>query len=157
MSINRSIAIFLVVVLLIAGAIVFFSVQNGGLFGSGPQAKIDNTTVNLKVADSQKERSIGLSETSSLGDNEGMIFLFEQKGYPSFWMKGMEFPIDIIFLNEEQVVTVHRDVKPPKDNEEDKTLPIYQPTRPANRVLEVPAGFAKEHNIDVGDTIDLSL
>lgn len=154
MNINKSIAIFLIVTLLVAGAIVFFSI-NGGIFGSGPTATVNNTTINLTVADSQEERSIGLSETASLGENEGMIFLFDDKAYPSFWMKGMEFPIDIIFLNEEQVVTIYKNVSPPED--ENGELPLYQPTRPANRVLEVPAGFADEHNIEVEDTIELSL
>lgn len=155
MNINRTIAIFLAVVLLIAGAIVFFSMQDGGLFGAGPTATVNSTTVNLTIADSQEERSVGLSETASLGENEGMLFLFEEKAYPAFWMKGMDFPIDIIFLDEEQVVTIHDNISPPEEDEEN--LPLYQPTRPSNRVLEVPAGFTEEHNVEVGDTIELSL
>lgn len=152
---NKLIGIFLAVLLIIGAVIIFFSLRNGGLFGSGPKVTIGEEVLNVKIADTPEKRAVGLSETASLGENEGMLFLFDEEQYPAFWMKGMEFPIDIIFLDEKTVVTIYQDVQPPKD--ENGQLPLYQPTRPANRVLEVPAGFVKAHNLKVGDTVSVEL
>lgn len=153
MKINKLIGIFIAVILVIIVAVVFFLSARGG----GAQATIGDQKVNLMVVDTSESRAIGLSETKSLSDDQGMLFVFDEKSYPSFWMKGMDFPIDIIFLNDKKIVTIHENVQPPQKGQEDNALPLYQATGPSNQVLEVRAGFAKKYNVKVGDTIDLSL
>lgn len=151
MKINKLVWIFLGVILLI-GAVIFFIMLRGG----AEKATLGGQEINLTVADSPEEREIGLSNTASLGENEGMIFLFDEKGYHSFWMKGMAFPIDIIFLNDDMIVTIHKNVPAPESEDVTPTA-SYSPTQPSNRVIEVPAGFSDKHNINVGDTVELSL
>lgn len=152
---NKFIGAFLVLLLVVVAVIIFLGVRNGGFFRNGPEATVGDTTVHLTLADTPEERSIGLSGTNSLGENDGMLFLFDDKGYPAFWMKGMDYPIDIVFLDNETVVTIFPNVQPPKEDNEQ--LPLYQPTKPADRVLELPAGYMKAHGVSVGDMINLSL
>ena len=45
----------------------------------------------------------GLSERQSLAEDKGMLFLFEKPDHYAFWMKGMEFPLDIIFINGDKI------------------------------------------------------
>ncbi|MBI4096721.1 MAG: DUF192 domain-containing protein [Candidatus Levybacteria bacterium] len=116
-----------------------------------PTAAINNRIFELDIADSQKEREVGLSETESLSENQGMIFIFDKPGYYSFWMKNMKFPIDIIYINKDTIVTIKNNVKPPKDNKESPI--IYAPTALADRVLEIQAGLSEKYNFKNGDKV----
>lgn len=123
---------------------------NFNFFGPSAHANINNKKISLTIADSEKERMKGLSGKKSLDADDGMLFLFEQKDKYSFWMKNMNFPIDIIYLDGDRVVDVKNSVPPAKEGE---TPVIYTPSQPANRVLEVAAGFAKANNIQPGSQI----
>ncbi len=119
-------------------------------FKNYPTVIIGNHKFKASIADSQKEREIGLSETKSLSQNQGMIFLFEKPDYYSFWMKNMKFPIDIIYINNDQIVTIQNNAEPIKDQEN----PIkYAPTQPADKVLEIQAGLAKAYKFKKGDKV----
>lgn len=126
-----------------------------GMFGQGAKATLGDQTINLEVAKTPEEQQIGLSEHTTLAENQGMIFTYEKPGYYSFWMRDMKFPIDIIFLDGEKIVTVHKNVQPPTDK--NASLPLYTSEQPANRVLETKAGLAEEYDLKKGDTIDLTL
>lgn len=155
MNLNKIILIIVIAVLLIAGAVVFFASRSNGLFSDNASVKLGQDTFSLEVADTYKERQIGLSDKKSLGDRKGMIFLFDEPTIPAFWMKDMDFPIDIIFLNGNRVVSVFRNVPAPENKEE--RLPTYQPASPIDRVIEVKAGTAEKYSIDPGDELTVSL
>lgn len=142
--------------LIIVGAMFFTQsyLQKGGqlaFFKKGPTITIDNRSFELKVASSQKEKEIGLSETKSLPENQGMIFLFEKSGYYSFWMKDMKFSIDIIYINNDKIVTIFNNVAPPKGQNE--SLTVYALAEPSDRVLEIKAGLSKMYNFKKGDSV----
>lgn len=118
-----------------------------------PTAEIGSQVYKLEVADTDQEKQIGLSGRDSLGENQGMVFVFDNPGLYSFWMKEMKFPIDIIYLNGNRVVTVIENAAAPSSENEE--LPIYQPEEKANRVLELKAGTAKAHGIQKGSEIKL--
>ncbi|RJQ36045.1 DUF192 domain-containing protein [Candidatus Microgenomates bacterium] len=132
-----------------------YSKNNPSLFtnilAKKPTAIIGKQTFNITVAKSQKEKEIGLSSKKSLLQNEGMIFPFEKEDYYTFWMKDMKFPIDMIFLKKNKVVTIFSDVKPPKS--ENENLIIFRPEEPSDTVLELNAGIAKKYNLKKGDEI----
>lgn len=115
------------------------------------KAIINGHTFGLSVADSQKERETGLSETKSLPENQGMIFLFEKPDYYSFWMKNMKFPIDIIYIKNDRIVTIQNNVQPPTNPIESPI--IYTPTEPSDKVLEIQAGLSKSYNFKKGDKV----
>lgn len=89
---------------------------------------------NVEIADTEAKRSLGLSERSSLKEKEGMLFIFPTSGFPRFWMKDMNFPIDIVWLNERfEVVGIEKNVSP------DTYPQTFTPSTPVKYVLEVPA------------------
>ena len=123
-----------------------------------PKAKhltIGSTTIALEIADTQSTRSKGLSDRSSLDQNSGMLFVFTETKKYQFWMKGMNFPIDILWIKDNVVVDILKNVPAPAKGTPDQELPLYEPITPINQVLEVNAGFVDAHGIKVGDSITL--
>ncbi|MBI2022098.1 DUF192 domain-containing protein [Candidatus Daviesbacteria bacterium] len=110
-------------------------------------------TVKVGIADTKEERAKGLGDRDRLDSDSGMIFIFEMADKHRFWMKGMKFPIDFIWINGDRVVDLLQNVTPPKVGEKDENLPRYEPVVSIDKVLEVPSGFIASHNIKVGDKI----
>lgn len=117
---------------------------------------INELVLYVDIAKTQQEKAKGLSGRNGLKDNEGMLFLFEKKQIPSFWMKGMLFPIDIIWISDNLVVDIDKDIPNPNSKVDEKDLILYSPNEPVNYVLEVKAGLSDRYNIKVGDKVDLS-
>jgi len=111
---------------------------------------IKDVAVHVAVADTDALRTRGLSGYAPLKADEGMLFVFEEDGIYAFWMKEMLFSIDIIWLDAAgQVVHIEKEVSP-------ATYPAsFTPGSPARYVLEVPAGFADQHDIQIGATANL--
>ncbi len=114
------------------------------------QVTINNKTFNVKIADTEKERQIGLSNTEKLSENQGMLFVFDKPDFYSFWMKNMDYPIDIIYISGDKVTTVIENAKP---GSSEANLEIYQPDSASDKVLEVNAGLAKKYNIKKGTVV----
>lgn len=115
-------------------------------------ANINSQQIDLLIANNDELRIQGLSGRESLEENQGMLFIFEEKGEYGFWMRDMLFPIDIIFLEDNKVVNIHENAAP-SDNPND--LEVYYPTKPINQVLELNAGKAQEMGIKAGTEITL--
>ncbi len=112
---------------------------------------VNDKTFNVTIAKTDEEKQIGLSGRDKIAENQGMLFVFDTADYYSFWMKEMKFPIDIIYINGDKVVTVIENAKPPSSSFEDLT--IYQPQEKSNKVLEVSAGSSDKYNIKSGTTV----
>jgi len=105
-------------------------------------------TIDIEIADTDEKREIGLMGRPTLGENEGMLFVFDNEHYASFWMKNTIIPLDMIFINKYGIiVTIHQNTTPFSEQS-------YTATAPTLLVLEVNAGFTEQHNINVGDKID---
>jgi uncharacterized protein len=153
----KKILFTLAILLIIIGGIRFAQGYTAGekisFLKGAPTIVIANHNFKVTVADSQKEQEIGLSKTKSLTENQGMIFLFQKPDYYSFWMKNMGFPIDIIFINNDTIVSIENNAQAPKSNNEN--LIVYTPTSPSDKVLEIQAGLAKKYNFKNGDKIKI--
>ncbi|MFA5128720.1 MAG: DUF192 domain-containing protein [Patescibacteria group bacterium] len=114
---------------------------------------IDDVKVKVEIADEPMEMAKGLSNRKSLDKNHGMLFIFATPGQPAFWMKDMNFSIDIIWIKNNVVV----DIAPNLPVTAAEFLSTYTPREPANYVLEVNAGFAAEHGIKIGDKVDIKI
>lgn len=114
---------------------------------------LGSTVFQAEVVDTQEKRSRGLSGRRELADREAMLFVFERDEPWSFWMKEMNFPIDIIWLNKDKrVVHVEYEVHP------DATPhAVYMPPVPSRYVLEVASGQAKASGIKVGTVAKFNL
>lgn len=126
-------------------------------FGSTPlvKLKINDTLLNIEIADSKSKRAKGLSNRDFLATDSGMLFIFEESAKHRFWMKGMRIPLDIIWLRDKRVVELLKNIPPPLSGQIDSELTIYTPTQEIDSVLEVNSGIIDEKKIKTGDTIEL--
>ena len=104
----------------------------------------------VEVADTLRKRSLGLGKRSGLKKDWGMLFVFEKREAHRFWMKGMQFPLDIIWLDNYRIVHILRNVQPAKYDEKP---PLLEPTVVANFVLEIDGGRAAELKLKVGELL----
>lgn len=117
-----------------------------------PMIRIGSINIPVEVAETETAREKGLSGRPSLDKDKGMLFIFSKPDFYQFWMPDMNFPIDIIWINDGKVVGITPNVS----NDFDPKNPrIYSPPQPAQYVLEVSAGFSTEKNIKIGDAVVL--
>ena len=103
--------------------------------------------LDIEIADNEYETATGLMYRSSMEPEQGMLFIFDDVAMRSFYMKNTQFPLDIIFLDEEnRIVSFQKDAQP--FNENGLTSKV-----PAKYVLEVNAGMADKWSLDLGDRI----
>lgn len=121
-------------------------------FNRTPTITINGHSLQLTVADSPEEQQIGLSDTKSLPEDQGMIFLFEKPGYHTFWMKDMKLPIDIIYIKDDKIVTILSNVQPPQQEE---SPIVYTPAEPSDKVLEINAGLSQKYDFKKGDSVKI--
>ncbi len=105
--------------------------------------------VAVEIADSRAEQEKGLGERDSLAWGSGMYFSYSRPGFFGFWMKGMRFPIDIVFLRDGRIVDLYSQVPFEKGG----NGPTIRPRSLVDAVLEVPAGFAAASGWQVGDRV----
>jgi uncharacterized membrane protein (UPF0127 family) len=86
-----------------------------------------------------------------------MLFVFDEPGYPAFWMQGMRFDLDLVWARGGRIVDVTPNVPrpPPGPDPNAAPLPVYRPREPANLVLEVPAGTAAALGWHPGDALEV--
>ncbi|MEA3254822.1 MAG: DUF192 domain-containing protein [Candidatus Altiarchaeota archaeon] len=100
--------------------------------------------IDVEIVDNVESRRIGLSGRDSLGQDEGMFFVFDKEGEHAFWMGGMSFPLDIIWINKnKRVAYIAKNVPPCQES----SCPLYKPGVNSLYVLEVNARFTGKYNI----------
>ena len=105
-----------------------------------------NTRVRVELALDEKTQAKGLSGRESLKAEEGMLFVFTKPDKYFFWMKDMNFPLDIIWLDKYgKIIYIKRDAQPASYPE---TFGIAED---AKFVLEVVSGFADKNKLKTGD------
>lgn len=163
--------LFLVVIILLVFGKGFSSASYVG-FGTTTQTSsqknknqtnisIGSLSIKAQVASRTNDRKKGLSNRDSLPINEGLLFVFENSGKWTIWMKNMKFPIDIIWIDEtpageKKIVDIATDAIP-QPEKKDEELKRYQPQSQAKYVLEINAGLANLNNLKVGDTVNFEL
>ena len=103
--------------------------------------------IDIEIADNDYERQLGLMNRESMEEMQGMLFIFPDERYQSFWMLNTLFSLDMIFINsKKEIVTIHKNTKPLSEQS-------YPSSEPAQYVLEVNAGFCDRYNIKQGDKV----
>ncbi len=156
-------------VAIVAAAIIIYIINNQSDDRTELQSEIENSNekyhqakvdvngfeIMADIAFTDEQREKGLSIKDTLNENEGMLFIFQQEGRYNFWMNGMKFPIDILWLDAAgKVVHVESNLQPCVSYND---CADYAPTKNALYVLEVAAGFAERHNVQIGTDIDFQL
>ena len=107
----------------------------------------------VEVADSLIKKLMGLSWRDGIGADEGMLFVFGRSGRYGFWMHGMRFSIDILWLDSEmKVVYIRNNVKPCRSVFGCKTM---KPDRDSKYVIELRAGTVRKLGIRKGDEFSM--
>jgi len=147
----KNLLIFSIIVLILVGVGLFW-LWRRVLTLPVKELKIGNKNITVEIADTSEARALGLSYRESLPPESGLLFIFEKESIYPFWMKGMNFPIDIIWIKNEKVLEITNNVEPDKG-----LMPgIYTPREPVEKVLEINAGKVKEWNIKINDAISLN-
>ncbi|EKD90907.1 MAG: hypothetical protein ACD_30C00066G0001 [uncultured bacterium] len=107
------------------------------------------------MADNPQARQKGLGGRLSLASDSGVLFVFDKPDQYRFWMKGMNFPLDFIWVRDGTVVELLPNVSSPQPGMRDEMLPVFGPSVEIDQVLEVNSGFINSNNIKIGDKVEL--
>ena len=108
-------------------------------------------SVDVRVADTERERYVGLSQTDSLAAGEGMLFVHPESGTYPYVMREMAFPIDIVFIDANGTITTIHHARLP----ENPSDPGRQYRGQGRYVLEVPLGWTNATGAEVGDHVSI--
>lgn len=120
-------------------------------------ADINGNIFNVEIADSVFSRFRGLRGRESLDEDKGMLFIFEEKSSPVFWLKGVKFPLDIIWIDDDIVVGIEENATSEKSIPAEGIKLYSFKDRPVNMVLEINAGFSDKLDISVGDKVMVNI
>ncbi len=113
--------------------------------------RINGVTIKAEIADTEGLRTKGLSGRKSLDAQAGLLFVFEKSDRHGFWMKDMNFPIDILWMDEKfAIVDAVTDVKPESFPE------TFFPKKEARFALELNSGIFRQLDAKIGDIIEIS-
>lgn len=150
MRIHRLIAVL--VVMIFVGVNAFLFSDYFRLYDI--KLKTDRGEYNLKVelAKTFRQQRKGLMYKKRLKVGQGMLFIYKKPVIPSFWMKNMLIPLDMIFIGEDlSIKYIQEKVSPCL---EDEICQTYSPPEPIQYVLEVPGGYSYLFKIHPGDVVE---
>lgn len=134
----------IVLALLFLGAIIYYR-----LHPLTAKVVTPNRTFLVELAVTPEQRERGLGYRDRMEPHHGMLFVFDHTDRFGFWMKGMRFPLDFVWLYGNRIVDITHDVPTTVNG----GLPVYQPSAPVDRMLEINAGEASEAGLKIGDTV----
>ena len=145
--------ILLIILLILLGLTFLIYFLSGLISPKMAEVKInDNFSCHGEVVKNFIRQAQGLSGTNELNKFDCMIFVYNDSKNRTFWMRDMNYPIDIIFIENNEIVDVRENLeKPKKDN-----IPQYTSKKPADTVIELKKGVINEFNIKIGDKISFN-
>ena len=106
----------------------------------------------VEVADTDRERELGMMCRRSLAPDRGMLFDFiRERGDAAFWMRNTLIPLDIIYIRKDGVVrSIIRNARPLDETPRPAGGPILG-------VLELAGGRAAQIGLQPGDRVDFPI
>lgn len=108
--------------------------------------------IEVEMAFTPEQRALGLMNRELLGDECGMLFVFEEDADGGFWMKNTLIPLDIAYLDSSATVVSIKRMEPCEAD----PCPTYDPGQAYRYALEVNAGALEQWGIALGDQVELS-
>lgn len=140
--------ILIAAVLIVAAIIIMMQSSLGG-----DKVCIKRNCFHVEIAGIPLKRSIGLSTHEILPLNSGMLFVFPDEHIPGFWMKDMNFSLDIIWINSDfEIVGIEKNLQPCVNEENCK---IFYPPEKIEYVLEINSGLSDKYGFEKGEKIHL--
>ena len=150
---NKYVAFFILAILLM---VIFFVSINSFRRAYRSEnlnvVQLAGKEIAVDIARTDEQREQGLSGRIELKEDEGMLFVFEKGGKHPFWMKDMNFGIDIIWISEDKKVIYIKKNALPESYPEIYGLDASMEN--AKYVLEVVSGFSDKNNLKEGDSVD---
>ncbi|MCC7160759.1 DUF192 domain-containing protein [Candidatus Nomurabacteria bacterium] len=139
-------------IILVAALVLFFLLfyfpNNSKTIKS---VRIAGQNIKVELAVTAEEKQKGLSGRNNLKEDKGMLFVFENLDNYSFWMKDMNFPIDMIWIGEDLKVIYIKKNALPESYPESFGPEISD--KNVKYVLEVVSGFSDKNNLKIGDSV----
>lgn len=115
---------------------------------------VGTTEVKVDLAIDPFEQQLGLGHRNGLDDDTGMLFIGNAPRARTFWMKGMRFCIDIIWIEDGMVTGAAESVCPDPEGTEDAARARFSSGEPVTHVLEMPAGWMQDNGYGPGTPVD---
>ncbi|MBA3377595.1 MAG: DUF192 domain-containing protein [Chloroflexia bacterium] len=122
-----------------------------------PMAEITvgDVSVTVELALSDDDQALGLGFRNGLEPDRGMLFVFEEPAERSFWMRGMRFCIDIIWIANGDIVGAAEGACPDPEGTDDADREHYLSGEPVTHVLEMPAGWMADNGFGPGTPVEI--
>lgn len=106
-------------------------------------------TIEAEVVREDKERQRGLMYRTSMAENAGMLFIFEQERELTFWMRNTCIPLDMIFIAADGTIVGI------EENTPTLTDDSFSAGCPGRYVLEVNAGWTRKNGVRAGMKVEI--
>lgn len=116
---------------------------------------VGETELTVDLAIDPWEQTLGLGYRNGLEPGTGMLFINDTATNQTFWMKGMRFCLDIIWVVDGQIVGAAENACPDPPGTLDANRARYHSLQPVTHILEVPAGWLQEHGYGPGTPVEL--
>ncbi|SEO82660.1 DUF192 domain-containing protein [Nitrosovibrio sp. Nv6] len=110
------------------------------------QLRISGHPLSVEVAHTQATRSQGLMYRQSLGENNGMLFVFSEPGRHSMWMMNTDIPLSVAFLDEKGVILNIEDMAP-------RTATGHRSAGASKYAVEVNRGWFAARKVKPGERV----
>jgi len=148
----RELKMIILFILLMIVIGIFFWREQSRLSNKNNTLSINGQSVDIQLADTEKLRYQGLSGQKKICEFCGMLFIFPEKKVENIVMRNMNFPLDIIYIDENKIIKIDANLLPEGENPNT----IYSSEFPVDYILEVNSGFTDKYNINIGDEINFN-
>lgn len=138
---NKTVILLVILIILTSGIYLMYNREKR-------TAEIGGQKFTLELAQTPTERQKGLGGRKNLCPNCTMLFVFPEKGSYSFWMKDMNFDLDILWISDGKIVYIYKNIS-------HESKEILTPPTLADKVLEINAGLSDKYNFQVGDDVKI--
>ena len=121
---------------------------------SSVSLEINGKKIEVLLAKSYAQQYRGLGKRDNLGIYQGMLFVHSSSDKYGIVMRDMRFPIDIVWIQNGEVIDIAPNV-PTEPGVSELNLTVYRPRKPANAILELPAGWTTENGVKIGYKITI--
>ena len=136
---------FLILTLIFCGCSKHTNIANNEYY----EIKINDKTIKVEVASTQKKRMLGLMFRDKLDKDHGMLFIYPEKQTLSFWMKNTKIPLSIAFIKSNGEITQIESMSP-------YTLTSHVSKDEVNYALEMEEGWFRTNGFEVGSKVNFS-
>lgn len=108
--------------------------------------------LNVRIADTSSQKYVGLSRTSSLPEDEGLLFPYENDSSKQIEMRNMNFGLDIIYVSSNGTINSIESLDKPSSPVEYYLL-YESVTGDGQYVIEANKGWSDRMGVTEGDCV----